>query len=85
MTSFIKANAWSVGSAMEVGAFLDEANQGDCGVVYDEMNGGVLVQVSVIGHFFVGMYEIKRLLTEDGIQLTYRRPIGGGSWSIYYE
>lgn len=50
LTRSIKAKAWSIGSAMAIGSFLDECNQGDIGTVYmSDDNAGYTVQVEVLG------------------------------------
>ena len=84
LSQIIKANAWSVGSAYNMGEFLDNANQGMCGTVYMDFNPGHAVQVEVLGRVIIGGYIIVTLITSYGETYSYSRPEHGGIWSRYY-
>lgn len=80
LSKIIKAKAWSVSSAMDVGEFLDNANVGMSGTVYMDFNPGHAIQVEVIGRVIIGGYLIITLITSSGDTYTYNRPESGGVW-----
>ena len=80
----IKAKAWSVESAMSIGSFLDQGNQGASGTVYMEPeNMGYTIQVEVIGSIFVAGYYIKTLIDQYGRIYKYKGT--PGNWVRYYD
>lgn len=78
----IKAHAWSVGSAMAMGSFLDSCNAGSTGTVYMEENPGHMIQVEVIGWTFIGIYTLVELLNRETGEV-YRYSNASGSWVAY--
>ena len=84
LARFIKAKAWSVNSAMTVGDFLDQGNQGSVGMVYMDVgdNAGYAVQCEIISVVFAGIYCIKTILTQDGRRYTYRQAQGSHGWLL---
>lgn len=80
----IVARAWSVGSAMTVGEFLDSANQGSRGLVELDFNPGHQIQVEVIGVFVIAGFVIKEILTETGLDLKYQQ-LYPGNWILYED
>lgn len=84
LSKIIRAKAWSVSSAMEMGEFLDNANMGMSGTVYMDFNPGHAIQVEVIGRIFIAGYLVVTLLTSEGESYTYRRPENGGIWERSY-
>ena len=87
LESTIKVKAWSTGSAMELGAFLDSCNQGMVGTVqmYDpENNLGYIAQAKIISKVFVlGYIVVEFLETEKNRRYTYKKPQFGGDWFLY--
>ena len=83
LSNVIKASAWSVGDAYQLGEFLDEANLGSRGSVYMDFNYGHAIQVEVIGWTILGGYRIITLLTSSGETYSYSRPESGGMWERY--
>lgn len=82
LKQIIKVRAWSVGSAYEVGEFLDSANQGMSGMVYMDGNQGHAIQVTVIGWTIILGIEVKELLSSTGEIYRYQKI--GGVWQIVY-
>ena len=82
LKQIIKVRAWSVGSAYEVGEFLDTANQGMSGTVYMDGNQGHAIQVTVIGWTIVFGIEVKELLSSTGETYKYQKI--GGVWQRVY-
>ena len=83
LSKVIKAKAWSVGSAMSYGEFLDQGNVGSVGLVsLGDDNQGYVVQCEIISVVFAGIYCTKTILTQTGKRYTYRKVQGSSSWIL---
>ena len=76
----IKAKAWSVGSAMNYGGFVDSANQGDIGMIPMDGNPGHEIQVECLGYVFLG---VKAFIDALG-NIYYFTIFDDGYWSRTY-